>query len=197
MTLLYLIRHARSTWNTAGRMQGHADPPLDELGQQQARALAEFLQAETFHAVYASPLLRARATAEALARPRQLPVRLDDRLMERNLGEWTGLTGEEARERYPGHFGHAWRTHGPPGGENQAALTTRAAAALADILAAHPQEKVAVVSHGGTLSAYLAHVLGIPLEHPHVSFEFDNTAFARLLVTGERVRLLGLGENRP
>ena len=76
-------------------MQGQADPPLDELGREQARALADHLRHETFHAIYSSPLARARETAEIIAAPHGLPVRYDDRLKERHLGEWTGLTGDE------------------------------------------------------------------------------------------------------
>ncbi len=197
MTLLYLIRHARSAWNAEGRMQGQADPPLDELGREQARALAAHLQPETFHAIYSSPLARARETAELFAAPHGLPIRFDDRLMERRLGEWTGLTGDEVNERYPEHMAHDWRTDGPPGGENDAALIARAAAVLAEIMAAHPQETIAVVSHGGTLNAYLAHLLGVPMPRS-VTFSFPNAALARLLVTPDGVRLLSLGETaRP
>lgn len=200
MTLLHLIRHARSTWNTAGRLQGQADPPLDEVGQQQVRALVEFLKDEPFQAVYSSPLMRARLTAEALAHARGLPVQLDGRLMERHLGEWTGLNGDDARARiaaFTESQGGDWRVLGPPGGEGEAALMARAASALTDIIAAHPEGQVAVVSHGGTLRAYLLHVFGLPPERQHISFSFENTAFARVRVLDGHVRFMGLGENRP
>lgn len=200
MPLLHLIRHARSTWNTEGRLQGQADPPLDDIGQAQVRALVEFLKAEPFQAVYSSPLQRARLTAEALAEARGLPVQFDARLMERNLGEWTGLSGEEARAQIAAFNetrGGDWRVLGPPGGESEAALMARAAAALADIIAAHPEGHVAVVSHGGTLRAYLLHLFGLPPESQHISFSFENTAFARVRVLDGHVRFLGLGENRP
>ncbi|MBI3242184.1 MAG: histidine phosphatase family protein [Chloroflexi bacterium] len=195
MTLLYLIRHARSTWNAAGRMQGQADPPLDEAGRAQAQALAERLKDETFHAVYSSPLARARETAEILIASRavQPPLVFDDRLMERHLGEWTGLTGDEARDRFPENGGRDWRVDGPPGGESQAELTGRAAEVVGSILAVHPDQAVAIVSHGGTLNAYLAYLLGIPPEKP-VGFRFSNCSLARLSVRGENVYLLSLGE---
>ncbi len=197
MTLLHLIRHARSTWNSEGRLQGQADPPLDDIGQQQIRALVEFLNDEPFQAVYSSPLIRARLTAEALAAARGLPVQFDDRLMERHLGEWTGLNGDEAHARIAVFANGDWRVTGPPGGEGEAALMARAAAALADIIAAHPEGHVAVVSHGGTLRAYLLHLFGLSPESQHISFSFENTAFARLWVLEGHIRFLGLGENRP
>ncbi len=117
MTLLYLIRHARTAWNDNGRMQGWADQPLDDHGRAQAHALARRLSAETFAALYASPLLRARETAELLAAPHHLPVTFDDRLRERNIGAWTGLTFAEARRLAPAAAHGDWRLAGAPGGE--------------------------------------------------------------------------------
>lgn len=197
MTTLFLIRHARSTWNAEERMQGWADPPLDELGMRQARALAERLRGETLNAVYSSPLARARQTAEAVAALHNLPVQFDERLKERNLGEWTGLTGSEAEERFPEHWsnGRDWRIDGPPGGEGQAGVTARAAAAFADILSANLYGRVAVVSHGGTLSAYLAHLLGLPPTSA-VHFALGNAAIARVRLKGGHVHVLSLGDDR-
>ena len=195
MTLLYLIRHARSTWNAEGRMQGQADSPLDEVGRAQAQALAGHLKDEVFHAVYSSPLARARETAEFLIAARSVPPPLifDDRLMERYLGEWTGLTGDEARDRFPEENGRDWGIDGPPDGESQVKLMGRAAEVMGNIVAAHPDQAVAIVSHGGTLNAYLAHLLGIPPEKP-VGFRFENAALARLSVRNEHISLLCLGE---
>jgi probable phosphoglycerate mutase len=194
MTLLYLIRHGRSEWNAANRVQGQADPPLDDVGQQQARALAEHLRGTVFAAIYASPLLRARATAEAIAAERETPLTLDARLRERHMGEWTGQTGDDLNARY-GHSTHHpdWRIAGPPGGEGQAALIARMAAVMDEILAAHAEDTVAVVSHGGALNAYLRYALGVPLEK-HVSISFENTAYARVQISEGRVRLLSVGE---
>src|SRR6185503_10394400 len=143
MPELYLIRHARSTWNTEGRMQGWADMPLDDLGLIQAQAPAERLKSCSFEAIYSSPLARARQTAETVAAHHNLAVRLDERLKERNLGKWTGLTGTEAEQQYPGLRGSEnWRVDGPPEGEGQAQLAARAAAAFADILTANTHGSV-------------------------------------------------------
>ncbi len=200
MTHLYLIRHGRTAWNNEDRLQGWADEPLDLVGHAQARALAASLHAVTFEAIYTSPLQRARETAETLAQPHGLPLTLDDRLRERNVGEWTGLTLDDARARWPDRFDGDWRIQGAPGGEAQAALTARVAAAFEDIVAVHPAGTVAVVSHGGALSAVLAHFLGIPPSRV-VSFSFHNSAIARLSVKldgdgGRIVRLISLGDDR-
>ena len=195
MTLLYLIRHARSTWNAEGRMQGQADLPLDGVGRQQAQALAARLQNETLHAIYSSPLARARETAEVVAALHGLPITFDDRLMERNLGRWTGLTGDEANEQFPERANSDWRVTGPPGGESHEALATRAVQAFDGIVAAHPDQAVAVISHGGTLSAYLVHLLGVQT-NKHVAFRFDNTAIARVKVSDRSIYLLSVGDDQ-
>jgi broad specificity phosphatase PhoE len=199
MTLFYLIRHGRTAWNDQGRMQGWADPGLDALGRQQARALARRLYSESFAAFYSSPLARARETAEAVAAGHNMPVIYDDRLRERNLGEWTGLTFAEAQARNPEQAMDDWRIPGPPGGESQAELMARMAAALDDIAARHAQGTVGVFSHGGALSAYMEHLLGIPVGRP-VSFSFHNTAIARVSLRqghgqGYHVRVLSLGDD--
>jgi broad specificity phosphatase PhoE len=84
MTRLFLVRHGQSTWNAQGRIQGWADPPLDETGHEQARRLALRLAAEEHgvSAIYSSPLLRARQTAEAVGLALELTVQTDDRLKE-------------------------------------------------------------------------------------------------------------------
>jgi broad specificity phosphatase PhoE len=193
VTLLYLIRHARSTWNAQGRWQGQADPPLDDIGLMQAQALAQHLRAEPLLAVYSSPLQRARQTAEAIAAEHGLNAILDDRLKERNVGQWSGLTEAEVRERFPDYFKPGWWQHGPPGGENQIELNTRTLAVFGEILAAHPEGSVAVVSHGGTLNAYLLTTLGVPLGQ-HVSFRFANASYARVYMHEGRIHVASLCE---
>ncbi|MBL8097134.1 MAG: histidine phosphatase family protein [Anaerolineales bacterium] len=194
MTILYLIRHARSAWNAEGRWQGQADPILDDVGHAQAAALAHFLRREPLIAVYSSPQQRARQTAEVVAAEHGLAVRFDDRLKERDVGAWSGLTEAEVRARFPNDFTPTWWVQGPPGGESQNTVIARAAAVFAEIVTAQPDgAHVAVVSHGGILNAYLRHVLGVPLAHP-VAFRFDNTSIARLRIWPDRAQLLSLGE---
>ncbi len=200
MTILLLIRHGRTAWNDNGRMQGWADEPLDDIGRAQAAALARRLRVERLDAIYASPLLRSRETAEIIAAPHRLAVTFDERLRERNIGEWTGLTFDEVRRRHPDLFRDDWRIVGAPGGETQSVLAARVAAMLDEVLLAHPSAVVAVVSHGGALSTYLAHLLGLPPERP-VSFSFPNTGLARLSLRpypggGFDVRVLTLGDDR-
>src|SRR5436309_8138951 len=95
-----LVRHGQSEWNAVGRWQGQADPPLTDLGRQQARAAAHSLG--SLDAVFASDLQRATETAVIVAAQLGIgPVVLDPDLRERDAGEWSGLTRDEIHERYP------------------------------------------------------------------------------------------------
>jgi probable phosphoglycerate mutase len=158
MTRLLLVRHGQSTWNADGRWQGQADPPLSELGEEQARAAAPAVA--DAHQLWTSDLVRASRTAELLA-PAGVEVRLDPRLRERDAGEWTGLTRAEIDERYPGDLA-AWRS--PPGFEADEPLLERVLAALADIVAgSEPDAFVVVVTHGGVIRT-VERRLGAPSE---------------------------------
>jgi broad specificity phosphatase PhoE len=195
MTQLLLIRHGQSTWNAIGRIQGWADPPLDETGREQAHKLASRLVAEEHNiaALYSSPLLRAGQTAEAIGHALGLAVQADDRLKENNVGQITGLNDAEVNQHFPewvaqfNRPGNEYIT--PPGGEDRDHFVRRAAAAMADIVARHPDQTVVVVSHGGTLGVYLAHLMEIPIRR-RLPFQFDNASVSIVRVTEQRVRLL-------
>lgn len=179
-----------------GRVQGQADPPLDDVGRRQAQALAARLQTENIAYVYSSPLQRARATADLIAQLRRCRVIPDDRLMERHFGEWTGLTGSEVDERLAQMpAGFSWPTDGAPGGENQAQLVARAQSFFDEIVQGQPRAGVAVISHGGLLSAYLRHLLGIPLER-RVHFGWKNTAVTCVKLEAGQIYLWRLGDDR-
>src|SRR5438034_4239591 len=97
MRALYLARHGQSVSNAIRRFQGTQDVPLSELGRRQAAALAATLRGRRLRHVYASPLERARRTAEAVAAGLDVPLTLVDDLRELSLGEWEGRGVEEIR----------------------------------------------------------------------------------------------------
>jgi broad specificity phosphatase PhoE len=142
VTELLLVRHGETEWNRQLRWQGHADPPLNDTGRRQARELAQALAGERVDAVYSSDLRRAAETAEAIATPRGLPVLLDADLREIDVGGREGLTREEVEARFP---------DGRWDGEPHEAHSERVLAALSRIAAEHPDGRVVVVGHGGTL----------------------------------------------
>lgn len=154
MTTLLLVRHGETDWNRERRWQGHADPPLNELGREQSSALAARLVSDPPGAVYSSDLTRARETAEIVGRSLGLEPRLDPRLREVDVGEWSGLTLPEIEQRFP--EGLARRLAGGAGwdeGESYEAMGERVLEALHAIAAAHPGGRVLVVTHGGPMRA--------------------------------------------
>jgi broad specificity phosphatase PhoE len=167
MRMLLLARHGQSVANAVRRFQGIQDVPLSDLGRRQAAALGAALRRRRLAHIYASPLERARRTAESVVAELGVPLTLVDDLRELSLGEWEGCTVEEIRAR-PGDPYACWVRdpvqHLPPGGEPLEAVQERALRALTAIAAAHPDgDEVLIVSHGGVISACLAHWLGLPL----------------------------------
>ncbi len=167
MKALHLARHGQSVWNAGRRFQGAQDVPLSDLGRRQAAALGAALRGRRLVHVYASPMERARETAEAVVAELGVPLTLMDELRELCLGDWEGRTVDEIRA-LPGDLYSRWVRDPvvgcPPGGEALADVQCRVLGAVDAIAAAHPDgDEVLVVAHGGVISAYLAHCLGLPL----------------------------------
>lgn len=169
ITHIFLIRHGATEWNRTKRAQGHADIDLNDRGRKQAVATARSLASEDLVAVYSSDLGRSMATARAIAEAHGLEVIADPDLREVDQGEWTGLHVDEIARRWPGLWGEARHHHARPGGEAPADVRKRALAALTRIVSEHPEDTVAVVSHGGTIRWLSAEVLG-----------YDDVASARI-----------------
>ncbi|MHB8641805.1 MAG: histidine phosphatase family protein [Gaiellaceae bacterium] len=152
MTEFLLVRHGETDWNRERRFQGHADEPLNELGREQARDLAHELARERIDAIYSSDLARARETAEIVAERVGVPVVTDPALREIDVGEWQGLTWPEIEQRFPeGTRNWHERGWGWEQGESYEDLDARVVTRLREIAAAHPDERICVVGHGGTI----------------------------------------------
>ena len=102
--LVYLARHGQTAYNREGRFQGQQAVPLDDTGRAQAAELAERATGYGFRALWCSPLLRARETADVVAARIGLTPREDARLMETDAGDWTDLSFAEVRARSPERF---------------------------------------------------------------------------------------------
>lgn len=167
MSRLLLARHGQSVSNAVRRFQGMQDVALSDLGSRQAEALGQAIRRLPIAAIYTSPLERARRTAEIAAAGLGLPLTPVHDLRELSLGEWEGRTVEEIRAM-PGDPYERWVrdpvTCLPPGAEPLADVQARVVRAMAGIAASHGNgQHVLVVCHGGVISAYLAHCLGLPL----------------------------------
>lgn len=190
---LLLIRHGETDWNSEWRIQGHTDTPLNTRGIEQAERLAARLAAEEkIDVLYSSPLARARVTAEKISAKFNIEPILDDRLKEKALGEFEGLALDEIELRYP-EFYKAWREskdHFPlPGEESSQSLYQRVQAFLADLRARHTNDaRITVVSHGATLSMFVATLAGIDIDR-RSPFWFDNASVTHIDLSGARPRI--------
>ena len=168
---LLFVRHGQSEWNALGRWQGQADPPLSDFGRMQARLAARAITAATERAsapvaaIVTSTLVRALETATIISDELQVhPVHLETDLIERDAGEWSGLTRAEIDERFPGYLGNGSR---PPGYEPDNVMLDRTCRAVDRIIerfaALDEPATVVVITHGGVIYTLESH-LGAPFQ---------------------------------
>lgn len=153
---LILVRHGETDWNREGRFQGHTDIPLSEAGFIQADELAARLAGEALDVLYSSDLLRARQTAERVARRTGHGIMVDPRLRERHLGVLQSFTREENARVNAEVFGRYRRGEADyviPGGESARQFFDRVIGALTAIAAGLAGRRAVIVSHGGVLDA--------------------------------------------
>lgn len=165
---ILLARHGETLWNVEGRHQGQTfDIPLSEAGRNQALALGRRLEGVPIRRAVASPLLRARQTAELALGDRAGQLTLDPRLVEISHGDWEGRLASEIQAEQP-ELRRAWRESPHrvrlPGGESFRDVAARAWPAFRDAcLGAGPEEVVLIVTHDGVNRALLARILGLDL----------------------------------
>jgi probable phosphoglycerate mutase len=185
--ILLLVRHGESRFNAEGRVQGPLDVPLSDLGRRQAAAVAQRLADEPLDAIVASPLTRALETALAIAARHELAIETDDRLKEIHAGSFQGLTHAEMAARFPEEE-RRWTAREAdfriPGGETRRELAVRGRAAL-EAIRESGRRYVAVVAHGGVLTAALKSLLEIPAHRG--PFHFYNAAVTRLIWNDEPI----------
>jgi broad specificity phosphatase PhoE len=192
--LVYLIRHGLTDYNADGRVQGWLDIPLNPEGREQARKIALRLSVKPVTQVYASTLSRAAETGRAIASTRGVPLTLDERLREYNMGDWAGKTGDEITAESA-----AFRALGEapeiPGGETARQMRDRVESFLADLINTHASMpgRIAVVSHGGTLGAVLAAMLHLPVTRRQ-PFSFGNVSLTEALWSEGSWRLRTLND---
>jgi 2,3-bisphosphoglycerate-dependent phosphoglycerate mutase len=185
------LRHGQSVGNLEERFQGQADFPLTETGRAQARSLAKRWHAngQAFDLAIASPLQRARETAEIVVRRLKIPLEFDTLWLERDNGTLAGRTYAEVRGETPEpEFYTPYESFGETG-EGDWALYLRAGQAIQSLLR-RPAGRYLIVSHGGILNMVLFSIMGIsPQANGHgIRFRFGNTSYARFTYSPERHR---------
>ncbi|GAA1864013.1 histidine phosphatase family protein [Pseudonocardia ailaonensis] len=191
---LLLIRHGRPRPLVAAPGAG-ADPGLTARGLEEAGLLGRHLAAvHPPDAVYTSPMVRARETAEAIVAHAPAPLHTDERLREFDFGapsytppELSTEPDDVRRAMWRALETGVWGTHT----FDPDAFARTVSAAFADIVAAHPSEVVAVVCHSGVLNTYLGAVLDRPRG---MFFQPDYTSVSRVVASPGRCQLLSLNE---
>lgn len=195
--LVYLVRHGATEHNLAEppRLQGRKlNAPLAPLGRWQAERTAQLLAQTPLQAVYTSPLLRARQTAERIALPHQVPVYEVEGFTEIDVGRWEGMDWASIRQQDPQWcelFEADAGQHGYPEGENFQQVQQRAVAALQQILPQHMGQAIAVAAHNVVNRCLLAHILGIPLAQ-YRRITQDNCGVSILRFQGEKMKVITL-----
>jgi probable phosphoglycerate mutase len=190
-TDLLIVRHGESAPYRPGvpvpQWQGHGDPDLAPEGRDQARRLADRLCLEPPDAIYVTPLRRTAQTAAPLAERVGLTPVVEPDLREVHLGEWEvdGLFRRRTSEGHPLalRMFTEQRWDVIPGAEPTAELQGRVQRAIARIAAAHPDQRVVLVAHGGVIGQILAIATGSQ------GFAFigaDNASVSQLVVVGDR-----------
>jgi broad specificity phosphatase PhoE len=147
---ILFIRPGETDWNRAGKQQGGAASPLNTLGRRQAEKLDNMLRVIGISALYSSTTRRAAQTAEIIAAQVGYAPIMDERLRERSVGQWQGLTVAEIRDWYPDEYAALLKdvdSYSIPGGDSRLDVQTRMKSALDDILKNAQGETIAIISH--------------------------------------------------
>lgn len=198
MTTIYLIRHGQAEGNLYRRCHSWHNGLLTIRGREQLHALERRFDGVHFDAVYSSDLYRAMSTAGAVYRPRGLTLRVDPALREIGAGIWEdrpwGQLLHDDRERLSAflHCDPNWQVEG---GETYPQVRARVQRTVERIAAAHPEQTVAVVSHGCAIRAGLSAWLGLPMDRMGQLPLGDNTSVAKLEVENGRVTVVYYNDN--
>lgn len=186
--ILYLVRHGQTQYNVEQRLPGQLPGiVLNEAGARQAEELAGALRELPLTAVVASPLDRARQTAEMVIRDRDVPLRFDARLMDTDVGRWAGRVIRELAAEDPDWNRFVHRPTAPPAGiEGFYAVTERVvAAAEAARHDASLGDAVMLVAHADVIRLIVTHYLRLPIEGAGW-LHIPNASVTTLTFEGER-----------
>ena len=198
MTELVLIRHGETDMNRELRFQGQVNVGLNAMGHAQARRLGERMAGEKAHAVYVSDLLRARQTAEPIAGGLAIPYITEAGLREQHFGRVDGMRVEDIQRDHP----EAWagwlrfeEDFAMPEGESTKEFHARVIAAVQRLVAAHPDDTVVVVTHGGVLDMIYRTARSLGLNGPRQS-EIPNAGLNRIRVREGHFEIVAWADTR-
>jgi broad specificity phosphatase PhoE len=197
MTQIILVRHGETPWNKDKIFRGTADIPLNDTGREEAELAGEWLQKETIHAAYSSPLSRARDTALAICRHHKLQVADLPGLGDINYGEWQGLPLTQVKEVYADLY-RQWETAPHtvrfPKGETLEEVRQRAWAAVEEVVKGHPGQVVLLAAHRAVNKVLIAKFIGLD-DSNFWRIGQDTTAINRFLLVGDTWHIMSVNDN--
>jgi probable phosphoglycerate mutase len=197
-TELILIRHGETDWNRELRFQGQLDAPLNAVGHEQARRLALRLASEPVHHLVCSDLLRARQTALPTGLQLDLHSLANSGLREQSFGMLEGMRVDDIRAQHPDVWAQ-WvqfqADYAIPGGESTRQFHARVMNAIRQLVAAHSQQTLVVVTHGGVLDMIYRTARALPLAGPRQS-EIPNGGLNRVRLEGDAIDIISWADTQ-
>ncbi len=145
---IYILRHARTEWNSAGKIQGRTDIDISEEGIKQAENIRESIENLNIDTIICSPLLRAKRTAEIVNKNMKVPIIIDDRIIERDYGAFEGV------DKSTVDFKSAWKLDGTGQYETMESPTnlfSRIEDFLQDVKKKYYNQNILIITHGGLI----------------------------------------------
>lgn len=186
MATVYLIRHGQTEWNTVHRVMGRKHIPLNEEGQRQAEELAKIMKNMRVDTIFSSPQLRARQTADEIAKNRKVTLQLEEAIAEVDHRNWTGRYFEELKEDPDYHAFHTQselKEH--PAFETIWQVKQRVCGFFDRVIIERPQGHFAFVTHADLVRVLLNHLLVQPLSE-YRRFRIANAALTALEQSDQR-----------
>lgn len=172
---IYLTRHGQTDWNVAHKPQGKADIELNQVGEEQAKVVKEQLQDEKIDLIICSPLKRAKKTAEIINSEKQIPIIYDERISERDFGEFQGKTLEKMKSKvqFQGFWNYEDNVHYEKA-ENIQDFFNRVYVFLEEIQEKYKDKNILIVTHGGVSIPVTCYFNGIPKEKSLINLGIKN-----------------------
>lgn len=193
MVKLIIVRHCQAQGNLERFFQGRIDTDVTETGRAQVGAVAKTLAAEPFDVMYTTTLRRARYTADGINLYHDVPVMIDDRLIEIDAGLWEGRYLTDIEKEFPEEFCN-WRNcperFAAPGGESMRQVYDRVSEALSDIARENDGKTVCIVSHGCAIKNMMCRLHGKGFSHIGEIPIGTNTAINVVTIDGDDVSFI-------
>lgn len=180
---LYVTRHGQTDWNVQQKVQGKADISLNDKGRKQAKETAKKLKSEKIDLIICSPLKRAKETAQAINKGRNIPVIYDDKISERDFGEFEGKQKDQFD--FQGFWSYKQNQHYEKA-EDIRNFFKRVYSMLDEITDKYQGKRLLIVSHGGVSIPIECYFNGIPNQESLLNLAIGNCEVKRYYIEREQ-----------